>query len=511
MFRILIANRGEIAIRIARAVSELGYIPLGIYIEGDTFHLIKMHDYEKVSSYLNLDEVLEAAKKLGADAIHPGYGFLSENSEFAKKVIYKGFVWIGPDPETMIKAADKVESKKIAKKVGIPTLEYKEVKSIDDILDFAEEHGYPLILKAVGGGGGRGMRIIRDSSNIKNIYDIAKREVEKSFKDSRLYVEPYIEEAKHIEVQILGDGEKIIHLYDRECSIQRRYQKVIEEAPSNIKNKVRNKILEDAIKLAKELKYKNAGTIEFLYDIKRKKYYFMEINSRLQVEHPVTECITGIDIVKNQIKIALFNELDIKQKDVKIRGHAIEARIYAENPITLLPSSSRRIEEIIYPSGPGIRVDGIYNLKGKELVSGVDPMICKIIAYGINREEAIEKLKRALKETFIKGVETNIPLLLEILNSKEFKKGNYTTKYLESNLEKFKERIRNKEIIHSCIITALIYKYPEIMKKLKKEETYPSYSSPLNKDKIISTKRKIWVYLRKIRRSISRRKYGKKI
>lgn len=509
MLRILIANRGEIAIRIARAISESGHVPLGIYIEGDTFHLARLYNYKKISSYLNIDEILEAAEELGADAIHPGYGFLSENPEFAKKVKDKGFIWIGPDPETMIKAGDKVESKKIARKIGIPILEYKEVKSIDDILDFAEEYGYPLILKAVGGGGGRGMRIIKDSSNVESMYNIAKKEVEQSFKDSRLYVEPYIEQAKHIEVQILGDGEKIIHLYERECSIQRRYQKVIEESPSNINNEIRKKILEDAIKLAKEIKYKNAGTIEFLYDIKRKNYYFMEINARLQVEHPVTECVTGIDLVKNQIEIALLNKLSIRQEDIKIRGHAIEARIYAENPITLLPSDSRRIEKIVYPSGPGIRVDGIDNSMGKELVEGVDPMIAKIIAYGINRQDAIEKLKRALSETYISGVKTNILLLLEILNSKEFREGTYTTKYLENNLEKFKERIYNKVMLHSYIVTALSYKYPiNVKNKLKIKGTYAYFPyTNENGSRIEHVKRKALIYWIKLRRRLYRRKY----
>ncbi len=510
-YRILIANRGEIAVRIARSIKELGYIPLGVYtrVDKQALHRRFMAEDAEIPSYLDMDEIIDAAIRLGADAIHPGYGFLSENPLFAEKIVKKGLIFIGPPPEIMRLAGDKVMAKKQAEEAGIPTLPYMVVDDPDDIVEFAEKHGYPVIIKAVGGGGGMGMRIVRSSGEAEDMYEQARKEAENAFKDPRLYVEPYIENPKHIEVQILGDGENIIHLYERDCSIQRRHQKIIEEAPAVVlSSRERKALLNDAVELMKHIKYVNAGTVEMLYDMKRKKHYFMEINARLQVEHPVTEMITGIDIVKQQIRIALDGSLSLKQRSIKMHGHAIEARINAENPLSLMPSPGR-ITRYLEPSGPGVRVDsGV--AYGVDVPGEYNPLIAKLIAWGINRAEAINRLHRALNEYLILGVQTNIPLLKAIIENPVFRRGLHTTRFMEEERERLIEYIRRLELLHATILVAVAAKADAKLKaKIISGTRYASYIDGTIHPHREAIKRKAWVYWVLLRSRVGRKKRRK--
>ncbi len=509
--RILIANRGEIAIRIARSIKEMGFSPLGIYtrLDKNSLHRRFMVEDAEIGSYLDIDEIIEAAEELGADAIHPGYGFLSENVEFAKRVVERGFIFIGPSPETMALAGDKVKAKKVAFKVGVPTLPWRIAENIDDVREFAEEHGYPLMLKAVGGGGGMGIRIIHNEEELDKLYEQARKEAENAFKDPRLYVEPYLEGPKHIEVQILGDGERAIHLYERDCSVQRRHQKIIEEAPAVILSpEERKKITGDAVKLMKTIKYMGAGTVEMLYDMKRKQHYFMEINARLQVEHPVTEMITGIDIVKQQIIIALEERLRLKQRDVKIMGHAIEARINAENPVTLMPSPGT-IKQYIEPSGPGVRVDsGV--VAGSTVSSEYNPLIAKLIVMGRDRREAILRLNRALDEYIITGIQTNIPLIKSIIKHPVFLKALHTTNFLDKHMDDIIMSIKKREILHAAILVASAYKGgTKLRSRIVSSSRYAPYTDGLEPARLESLKRRAWIYWTLLRTRVRKRSVGK--
>ncbi len=506
--KILIANRGEIAIRIARSVKEMGYIPLGIYTAEDRGSLHRkfmVEDYE-VPSYLDMDEIINAAIELGADAIHPGYGFLSENPVFSRKVLEKGFLFIGPPPKVMEIAGDKVKAKEYAVKAGVPTLPWIIADDPKDVLEFGRDHGYPLMLKAAGGGGGIGIRIIHKPEDVERLFEQARKEAENAFKDPRLYVEPYIEDPKHIEVQILGDGDNYVHLYERDCSIQRRHQKIIEEAPSPILNaSLRKSIANDALKLASFIRYVNAGTIEMLYDIRSKKYYFMEINARLQVEHPVTEMITGIDIVKHQIIIATEGSLDLRQRRISIRGHSIEARINAENPVTLMPSPGKIIS-YQEPGGPGIRVDS--GVTSGSYVSGeYNPLIAKVIVWGSNRFEAISRLRRALNEYVITGINTDIPLLKAIIEHPVFIKGIHTTRFLEKYWSEIEEAIRRKEFIHMAVLLALAYKGSTgIRARIISGSRYAAYMNGSEYTRIEAIKRRAWLYWAMLKGRVKRRK-----
>ncbi len=507
-YRVLIANRGEIAIRIARSIREMGFTPLGIYttIDEGSLHRKFMEEDREVSSYLDMDDIIDAAIELGADAVHPGYGFLSENPLFAEKVISKGIDFIGPPPEILRLAGDKAKAKEAAVKAGIPTLPWRIVEDVDDVIEFAEEHGYPVLLKAVGGGGGMGMRIVRDSSEVERLYEQARKEAENAFGDPRLYVEPYIESPKHIEVQILGDGDKIIHLYDRDCSIQRRHQKIIEEAPApTLTSSERRKILEDAVKLMEYIGYINAGTVELLYDTKRKQHYFMEINARLQVEHTVTEMVTGVDIVKQQVLITLNGALELSQRRISIRGHAIEARINAENPVALTPSPGT-IKYYKEPGGFGVRVDSGVTT-GSVVPAEYNPLIAKLVVWGINRREAIHRMKRALKEYIITGIQTNKPLIEAILEHPLFVKGHHTTSFMESEKNWIMEYIRRKEILHAVILAAIAYKAkPELKSRIVSGSRYAAYMNGITQTRTEALKRKAWIYWVLLRSRVSRRR-----
>ncbi|MEO0138989.1 MAG: biotin carboxylase N-terminal domain-containing protein [candidate division WOR-3 bacterium] len=435
--RVLIANRGEIAVRVERTLRDLGFESVAVFSEPDrkALHVINADYAVEIggdtpnTSYLDIGKIIWAARKSGADMIHPGYGFLSERPEFAYEVEKHGIIFIGPDSEAMRLAGDKVEARRIAAKSGIPLLEGTD--SIDDInvaVELARGIGYPLMIKAAAGGGGKGMRVVRNEEELRELFPIASAEALSAFGDGRVYLERLVLNPHHVEVQIIADKYGNVYaLGERECSLQRRHQKFIEESPSPIiDGKTRKDIMEAAKEFARAIGYTNAGTVEFLYDEDRNKFYFLEMNARLQVEHPVTEMRTSLDLVALQVKVALGYKLNLE--DVEFRGYAIEARINAEDPYEDFSPSSGRIEFLQEPSGPFIRVDsGIY--EGYEVPIFYDPILSKVIAYGNTREEARKRLLRALKEYKIFGIRTNIPYLIKVLESEPFVSGRYTTNF----------------------------------------------------------------------------------
>lgn len=436
--KILVANRGEIAVRVMRACRELGIKTVAIYSSADkkAFHRVYADECYYIgkadpkSSYLNIDKIIEVAKKSGAEAIHPGYGFLSENAEFAERCEEEGIVFIGPSPEVLRIAGSKVLSREYMKKAGIPVIPGSpKLESVEEALNWAEKIGYPVAVKASGGGGGIGIVVANTPEELESAFIKSKKLGESYFRDSTVYLEKYLAKPRHIEVQILGDAQgNVIHLGERECSIQRRHQKLIEESPSPALNdEMRQKLGELAVRGAKEIGYTNAGTFEFLFD--HGNFYFLEINARLQVEHTITEVVTGIDIVKYQIRIAYGEELHHEQEDIYLRGHAIECRINAEDPINFYPRTGR-ILHYRSPGGIGIRVDSGIHM-GYRIPEEYDSMISKLVAYGENRMEAIARMRRALYEYVIEGVETNIPFHMAIMNDEEFVKGNIHTKFIE--------------------------------------------------------------------------------
>ena len=442
--KILIANRGEIAVRIIRACRELGVSTVAIYSEADNYALHTQMADEAVcvggpqskDSYLNMTNILSACVLTGCEAIHPGFGFLSESSKFAKICKECNIKFIGPDYETIELMGNKGKAREIMKKVGVPVVPGYEGKIDSSIqaLEIAKEIGFPVIIKAALGGGGKGIRIVREESEFKHNFEAAKLEAQACFSDDRMYIEKFIEKPRHIEFQILADEfNNIIHLGERECSLQRNNQKVLEEAPSVfLDEETRLKMGEVAKYVAKAINYKNAGTIEFLVD-KDSNFYFMEMNTRIQVEHPITEMVTGVDIVKGQIRIASGLKLNLTQEDVNVNGNAIECRINAEDPENNFRPSPGLIDELYIPSGPGVRVDSaIYS--GYEIPPYYDSMLGKMITYGATRDEAIIKMKRALGEFAIGGVKTNIDFQYDILTNKEFVKGNYDTSFISEKL-----------------------------------------------------------------------------
>ncbi|XRO77195.1 acetyl-CoA carboxylase biotin carboxylase subunit [Methanocaldococcus sp. 10A] len=448
--KVLIANRGEIAIRIIRACWELGIKTVAVYSEADKKALhVSLADEAycigkapAAKSYLNINAILNVAEKAKVDAIHPGYGFLAENAEFARAVKKAGFEFIGPNPDAIEAMGSKINAKKIMKKAGVPLIPGSEgaVEDVDEAIEIAEEIGFPVVVKASAGGGGMGMSVAYNKEELKEVIESARNIAKSAFGDPTVFIEKYLENPRHIEIQLLGDKHgNIIHLGDRECSIQRRHQKLIEEAPSPIMTEeLRERMGEAAIKAGKAINYDSAGTVEFLYE--NGNFYFLEMNTRIQVEHTVTEQVTGIDLVKAMIKIAAGEELSIKQEDVKIRGHAIECRINAEDPLNDFVPCPGKIKLYRSPGGPGVRIDsGVYG--GAEIPPYYDPMIAKLITYGNSREEAIARMRRALKEYVIVGVTTNIPFHRAVLEEENFLKGNISTHYVEQNMEKLKKKM----------------------------------------------------------------------
>ena len=443
--KILIANRGEIALRIQRACRELGIRTVAVHSEPDRDLLhVKLAD-ESVcigpapsdKSYLNIPAVIAAAEVTDAEAIHPGYGFLSENADFAERVENSGFTFIGPRAETIRQMGDKIAAKAAMKKAGVPCVPGSDGPLPDDneaLKALAREIGYPVILKAAGGGGGRGMRVVHTEAHLVNAASLTRAEADKAFGNPTLYMEKFLETPRHIEFQILCDTQgHCIHLGERDCSVQRRHQKVIEEAPApGVSAAQRAEIGASVAKACEDMGYRGAGTVEFLYDPENQTFYFIEMNTRVQVEHPVTELITGIDIVKAQIRIAAGLPLGIRQEDVVLSGHAIECRINAEDPERFVPSPGQ-ITAWHPPGGPGIRVDShIY--AGYRVPPFYDSMIGKIIAFGGDREEANMRMRSALRETTIEGIQTNIPLHRRVLEEAQYATGGVHIHYLEALL-----------------------------------------------------------------------------
>lgn len=438
--KILIANRGEIAVRIIRACREMGIETVAVYSEADREALHTQMADEAVcigpararDSYLNMQNIISATVLSGAEAIHPGFGFLSENSEFAEMCRDCNITFIGPDAESIEKMGNKSRAREIMTEAGVPVVPGSQgaVPSVDEGLILAEQIGYPVMIKASAGGGGRGIRIVRSSDEFAKAFETARSEAQGAFGDDTMYVEKFVENPRHIEFQILADGYgNAIYLGERDCSIQRRNQKVLEEAPSPLMTEeLRKEMGEVAVRAAKAVNYTNAGTIEFLVD-KHGNYYFMEMNTRIQVEHPITEMVTGVDLIKEQINIAAGRKLSIAQESVQVKGHAIECRINAENPEKGFRPSPGKIERLHVPGGLGVRLDSaVY--QGYTIPPTYDSMVAKLIVYGRDREEAISKMRRALGEFVIEGVDTNIEFQFKIINNKSFVEGNFDTGFI---------------------------------------------------------------------------------
>ncbi len=438
--KLLIANRGEIAVRIIRACRELGIEAVAVYSEADEGAMhVRLADEAYLlgppgaaESYLNVERIVEVIKESGAEAVHPGYGFLSENAAFARAVEEAGATWVGPPPEAMEKVGDKVRAKELAREANVPTVPgyAGEDESEERLAREAEGIGYPVLVKASAGGGGRGMRPVHDPKDLVESVRSAKREAESAFGEGSVFLEKLVERPRHVEVQVIGDRHgNVVHLYERECSIQRRHQKVVEEAPSPIlSDELRERICAAAVRLAREAGYRNAGTVEFLLSGEEGNFYFLEMNARLQVEHPVTELVTGLDLVHLQLAVAAGERLPVSQDDVVLRGGAIEMRLYAEEEGTGLPAGGKLL--LFAPSeGPGVRNDAGVET-GDEVSLHYDPMIAKLIVFAQDREKAVPRLRRALRDYSVLGVPTNLPLLRRIADHPSFGAGETTTEFL---------------------------------------------------------------------------------
>ena len=443
--KILIANRGEIAIRIMRACRELGIQTVAVYSEADAHAQHVQFADEAVfignaapkESYLNQDVLIRAALDSKADAIHPGYGFLSENASFAAAVESANLIFIGPAADSIRAMGDKAESKILMKKAGVPTVPgYEGLESFEDFQKAADEIGYPVLVKAAAGGGGKGMRVVNSANELKESIEAARREAQNSFGDERLLIEKYLADAHHIEIQVFGDKHgNLLHLFERECSVQRRHQKIIEESPSPLLTpELRARMGESAVNAAKAVNYFNAGTVEFIFDPKLSTFYFLEMNTRLQVEHPVTELVTGLDLVHWQIRIAAGEKFPFTQEDLHQHGHAIECRVYAEDPSTGFLPSTGKLLQFIQPQGPGIRVDSGFAI-GDDVTHFYDPLLAKLIVHAGSREDAIQRMKNALRDFIVHGVVTNIDFMQTVLETDDFKQGKISTRWVEKSLE----------------------------------------------------------------------------
>jgi acetyl-CoA carboxylase, biotin carboxylase subunit len=442
--KVLVANRGEIALRVIRACQELEISTVAVYSDADSEALHVRHADEIVhigpppaaKSYLSVEALLEAARETGAEAIHPGYGFLAENASFAAACDDAGLTFIGPSAEAIEKMGNKSAARRIALEAGVPVVPgSEESASADDAVETAEEIGYPVMVKAAAGGGGRGIRVAENEEELRKAVQVARREAEAAFGDSTIYLEKFLVGPRHVEVQVMGDHEgNVIHLYERECSMQRRRQKIIEEAPSpGITPEVREAMTEAAVRLAREVDYVSAGTVEFL--VEGDEFYFIEMNTRIQVEHPVTETLTGVDLIKEQLRVAGGESLSLKQEDVPFEGHAIEFRINAEDPEKDFMPSPGEITFLEVPGGPGVRVDSaIY--QGYKIPPFYDSMVGKLIVWALTRDEAINRARRALREYRLEGIKTTIPLHMRLLEDDAFRSGEYHTGYLEELLKK---------------------------------------------------------------------------
>ncbi len=465
--KILIANRGEIAVRVIRACHEMGIKTVAVFSDADRDALhVRLADEAyhvgpaaSSESYLRIDKIIDVAKKSGAEAVHPGYGFLSENQAFCDACDQAGIVFIGPDKEAIRKMGDKTLARETVAPFGVPL-----VPGTQETFDTAEaafkvakeQVGFPVMLKAAAGGGGKGMRLVEDEKEFTESYDAARREAKSAFGDDRVYIEKFVQNPRHVEFQIIGDKHgNYLHLFERECSLQRRHQKVIEESPSPfITEETRQKMAAAAIQAAKAVNYYNAGTIEFLVD-PQQNFYFLEMNTRLQVEHPVTEMVTGVDLVKLQIRVAYGEKLPYAQEEIKQNGWAIEARIYAEDPFQNWMPSPGKLEKLTVPQGPGIRDDsGVY--EGFTVPTMYDPMISKLVVWGRTRDEAIDRLRRAVHEYRVVGIASNLPFHRRLVEDDNFQKGDFDTGYLGRSNIMAKMESEHAEEERAAIIAAAI-------------------------------------------------------
>lgn len=478
--KILIANRGEIACRIAKTCKKMGIATIGIYsdVDKNSMHLqyvdeaVNIGPADSSKSYLNIENIIKAAKEKKADAVHPGYGFLSENAEFSKALEKAKIIFIGPSIEAIQSMGDKIISKRIAKKAGVNIIPGVDgaIKNVEDAIKAAKEIGYPVMVKASAGGGGKGMRVAKDKKELISGFQSAKNEAKKSFGDDRVFIEKFIVGPRHIEIQILADEYgNMVYLGERECSVQRRHQKVIEESPSSLVDEdMRKEMGEQALLLAKAVNYSSAGTVEFVAS-NDKSFYFLEMNTRLQVEHPVTELVTGIDLVEKMINISAKKPLGLVQSDIKLNGWSVEARIYAENPIRNFAPSIGRLRKFIPPTDEdmSIRLDSGVQ-EGGEISMYYDPMIAKLISYGEDRIDACNKLSSALDAFVIKGVSTNIPFVNSVLTNKKFLSGNITTAFLEEEYPTgYTGLLKSKPKLFLISITSLAMEAIEIKRKSK--------------------------------------------
>jgi acetyl-CoA carboxylase, biotin carboxylase subunit len=467
--KILIANRGEIACRVIRACREMKIKSVAVYSEADKNALhVRMADEAYLigappssESYLRWEKIIEVAKKSGAEAIHPGYGFLSENSEFVREVTNQGITFIGPPPEAMEGMGGKISARKIAIAANVPVVPgtTEPLRNYEEAREVAASFGYPVMLKASAGGGGKGMRLVENEHDLKNALEAAQSEATASFGDDAVYVEKAIVRPRHIEIQIFSDKHgNHVHLGERECSIQRRHQKVIEECPSPINSEeLRRKMGECAVMVAKAVNYVGAGTVEFLVSDLDKSFYFLEMNTRLQVEHPVTELVTGIDLVREQINVAWGEKLSFAQDEIRMNGHAIECRVYAEDPENNFLPSPGKITRLRLPQGSGVRDDGgIY--EGSEISIYYDPMISKFCVFGRNRSEAIDRMRRALREYEVGGIKTTLPFFREVVEDADFIEGKLDTGFIPRFLERKNEtEVSEVEKDMAMIAAALSY------------------------------------------------------
>ncbi len=485
--KILIANRGEIAIRIMRTCRELDIETVAVFSEADrtSQHVRYAHEAFYIGkspsseSYLDIEKIIGVARRSNADAIHPGYGFLSENADFARRCGEEGIVFIGPSPEVIRKMGDKITARDTMVRAGIPVVPGTEdlMATPEEAMEAVRKIGLPLMIKASAGGGGKGMRLVYKEEEMIPALEAARSEAKAAFGNDSVYIEKYITSPHHIEFQILGDQHgNAIHLFERECSVQRRHQKMIEETPSPLMTEtLRKKMGEAAVEAAKAVRYAGAGTIEFLVD-ENLNYYFLEMNTRLQVEHPITERVTGVDLVKEQIKIAEGQKLDLKQNELSQQGHSIECRIYAEDPDNNFMPSAGKVHKISEPLGLGVRTDG-YVYEGYEIPIFYDPLISKLIVWGKTREEAIRRMRRTLYEYKITGVKTSIKYLERIMNTPDFLEGRYDTHFIEKNREYLMKQKESDDCEDMVVIATFVHYMDKINKiRENQKEFFPPSS-----------------------------------
>ncbi|CAB3961816.1 acetyl-CoA carboxylase biotin carboxylase subunit [Burkholderia cenocepacia] len=446
---VLVANRGEIAVRVIRAARELGMRAVAVVSDADRDSLaarmadeaIHIGSSHAAKSYLNPAAILDAARRCGADAIHPGYGFLSENAAFAAQVEAAGLIFVGPDSQVIATMGDKARARETARRANVPTVPGSDgvVQSLDEARDVAARIGYPIMIKAAAGGGGRGIRVAHDAAQLDAELPLAQREAQAAFGDGGVYLERFIARARHIEVQVLGDGRHVVHLFERECSLQRRRQKILEEAPSpSLTPAQRDALCASATRLAEEVGYRSAGTLEYLFDDARGEFYFIEMNTRIQVEHPVTEAITGIDLVRETLRIADGEPLRFAQHDITMRGAALECRINAEDPLQDFRPNPGRIDELVWPTGPGVRIDSLL-YPGYVVPPFYDSLLAKLIVHDERRAAALRRMTRALGELHVGGLKTTAPLHVALLADDDVRAGRYHTNFLEAWMPRWRE------------------------------------------------------------------------